>query len=482
MQKWYKYLSTILLPAAILAVFGLKNLVFAQTLAINEPGFDPNRVLADADIFDVEGMNKQDLIDFLKNKGALAYVKVTDIDGQEKTAADVIWRVANSYKINPKYLLVLLQKEQSLVEDPDPSQKQLDWATGYAVCDSCSMNDPDVLPFKGFANQLEWAAKQHREKYLLQLLTTGSTISGKGIGISMIVDGMTVIPANHATAMLYTYTPHINGNYNLWKIWRQWYSLTYPNGSLVRGKPSGKAYLISVGRKRLFTSETVLLSMADPEKILEVDDSELTRYPDGEPVRFPKYSLLKNPEGHIYLLASEGKRHIANMAAFKKFGFLEEEVIDVEDEDLEDIPDIDPITEATDFPQGALVKAPDSPTVWYVEAGVKHALLDEVFLKLYFSRRPIKQMAQKDIDSYNTGEPYKLHEGELVRSQSEPAVYVVEQANIHPILSADVFEKLGWKWQNVVTVPDRVIALYNTADPILTPPEDDQEVSLSTAN
>ncbi|MBU2565949.1 hypothetical protein KKG46_00110 [Patescibacteria group bacterium] len=427
-------------------------------------GFDPNYILADSDIFSLDGMDKVYLDKFLRSKGVLADLMVEDIDGVKKTASDVIWRVANSYKINPKYLLVILQKEQSLVEDFSPSQKQLDWATGFAVCDSCSMDDPDIAPFRGFANQVEWAAKQHREKYYIQLLTTGTTISGKGIGISMNIDGTIVIPANHATAMLYTYTPHIHGNYNLWKIWRRWFSLKYPNGTFVKGVPSNTNYLITLGEKREFASETALMSMTDTDKVIEVPDLELTSYPDGEPIKYAKFSLLKNEDGEIYLLVSNGRRKIDNMKTFWTLGFLEDEVIDVNEDDMSDYPALDPITELSAYPQGALVKSTKSNTVWYVESGVKHALLDEVYLKLYFSRRPIKTVAQDTIDDYTLGDPYELRLGELVRSISSPAVYVVEDEKLRPIDSAETFEAMGWKWQNIVMIPDRIINNYLLGD------------------
>lgn len=449
---------------------------FAQVSATGtEPGFNPNSVLTDNDMFDVYGMSYDYLKNFLKSKGVLADIILKDIDGVDKPAVDIIWRVAHSYKINPKYLLVLLQKEQSLVENSNPSENRLNWAAGYAVCDSCSKDDPDIQQFKGFANQLEWAAKQHREKYLIQLLAFGATISGKAVGKTMLIDGQYVTPANNATAMLYTYTPHLHGNYNLWKIWRRWFSLTYPNGTIVRGTPSKKTYLIRNGEKHEFASEAILLSMADPNKIVSASDTDLGAYPKGDDVRFSKYSIIKTEEENIYLITSNGKRLFSNEKVLAKFGFLEDEIIQAKEKDLSDLALLDPITEKTSFPQGALLKTAKSSTVWYVENSVKHALADEVFIKLYFPGRPIKTVAVKTMDSYKLGDPYALHDGELIRSKSEPSVYAVENKVLRPIPSAEIFETMGYKWKNVVTVPDRVIANYEkgfalSLDPALPKP------------
>lgn len=443
-------------------------------------GFDPNIILTDDDVFDVYGMNYDYLKNFLRSKGALADLKVTDIDGVDKPAVDVIWRVANSYKLNPKYIIALLQKEQSLVESLKPSQRQLDWAAGYAVCDSCSKDDPDLQQFKGFANQVEWAAKQHREKYLLQLLSFGATISGKAVGKSMNIDGQTVTPANNATAMLYTYTPHIHGNYNLWKIWQRWFSLVYPTGTIIRGMPSENAYLIQNGQKRLFATEDVLLSMVDPKKVLEASDTDLTAYPDGEQMRFPKFSIVKTENEEMYLIVSNGRRLIDGQDVFKKFGFMVDDVIDGTEDQLLELAILDPITLKTSFPQGALLKTSKSSTVWYVENSVKYALTDEVFLKLYFPSRPVKTVAVATLESFVKGENYSLRDGELIRSKTSPAVYVIEQSILRPIPSADIFETMGYKWKNVVVVPDHVLTPY-TVGLALTPESAITDTAISTS-
>lgn len=442
----------------------LLNLIAPSPLLAQETefpdGFDPNQILTNEDIFNVYGMSWDSLTAFLNSKGVLAKKTVTDIDGKTKTAADIIWRVANSYKINPRYLLVLLQKEQSLVEDPTPSQKQMDWATGYAVCDSCRKDDPSIQEFKGFASQLEWAAKQHREKYFIQLLGSGTTIAGKGVGISMEIDGQTIIPKNQATAMLYSYTPHLQGNLNLWKIWNRWFQQKYPNGTILRGTPSEKTYLIQLGQKREFLSPAVLLSMTDPTKVVETPDTDLTMYPDGPPMRYPKYSLLQTETGNIYLIVSNGKRRIENMETFRKFGFMEDDIMEAKEEEILDLPDQDPITQTTIFPQGALLKTEGLSTVWYAENGKKHALSDVVLLKLYFSHRPVKNVPLETLQVLETAEPYQLHEGELIKAATDPTVYVIENRSRRPIASESAFEGMGWKWHNIVTVPDFMIAQY----------------------
>lgn len=460
------YRKNLILALILMINLALTPLASAQSgLIIDQIGFNPDMILSDNDIFDENGMSYDYLVQFAKSKGTLAHLMVKDIDGEMKTAVDVIWRVSRNYKMNPKYLLALLQKEQSLVEDTAPTERQLDWAMGYGVCDSCSKDDPAIQDFKGFANQVEYAARQHREKYLMQLLTYGKTIAGQGVGITMNIDGIIVTPQNQATAMLYSYTPHIHGNLNLWKIWKRWFSFAYPSGTIVKSMPSENVYLIQNGLKRKFESEGVLLSMTDPRKVIEGSDTDLAAYPEGQPMKFPKYALLKTPDGTIYLNASDGKRRIANMETFRQFGFIEDDIIDVEYKDVQILPDASPINQQTIFPQGALVKASESPTVYYVENSKKYALQDEVFLKVYFTRRPIVSVPQLTIDTYEDAGVYKLSDGELVKG-SGPDVFVVENGELRSIPTEQTFLSMGWQWENIITVPDRVLLSYNQAKPV----------------
>lgn len=476
----HRRIAPILMLMSILTGSFPATPAYAQQVTL-DPGFDPNHVLEDDDIFDVNAMSFDRMVQFLRSKGILATYRTVDTDGVPKTVPEIIWRVATTYKINPKYLLALIQKEQSLVEDPDPAQKQFDWATGYGVCDSCSKDDPSIQEFKGFASQIEWAAKQFREKYLLQILGNGRTRAGKAQGIAMPVDGMTVIPANNATAMLYSYTPHVSGNQNLWRIWRRWFSLKYPDGTVVKASGSGKAYMIHLGQKRAFASQAVLLSLVDPGKIVTVSDTELSSYPDGTKIQFPKFALLRDPEKRIWLLTSDGRRLIQDMKAFHKFSFNEDEIDDVQDADLAEYPITDPITMKTEFPQGVVLQDKSTKTYWYVENNERRRIPNKIFLALYFQGRNIKSVSSKTIAKYVEGDMYRLQNGELVRGKTKSSVFVVEDGLLRPIPSASAFEAFGWKWTNVVTVPDDVMSAYTVGAPMM--PETVQpSTTLATTN
>lgn len=462
-----------MLAATLVAVQVLSPILAAAQSASNELipqadlalGFNPNSIIDDRDMFEVERMNLQSLRSFLRARGTLGRIKIKDIDGQEKEPAEIIWRVATSYSMNPQYLLVLLQKEQSLVEDPNPSQKQFDWATGYGVCDSCSKDDPRIQDFKGFANQLEYAAKQHRERYLMQLLTKGTTLSGHAANKTVKINGMDVTPANNATAMLYTYTPHIHGNLNLWRIWRRWFSLNFPDGTVVQGKTTGQIYLLRFGVKRPFKNKMVASSMVDPSKVVMVEDSQLSAYPDGPTISFPNYAIVETEDGKRYLIDGQSKRLIVSTAVYRKLGFTEDDIIEGSTADLASYESGRDIESEKQYPTGLLGQGPNGG-VWFIQDGVRHPITDATVFKLYFKGRKPKPMTDAELEAYEKGAAYQFRNGELVRAASKPDVYVVEHGVLRPILSGDVFEQLGWQWHNIVTVPDRVLRDYTIGSPV----------------
>lgn len=420
--------------------------------------FRPEKILDDEDIIGLGNVDQRWLEEFLLRRGSLGKTLLPDIDGRTKPAAEIIWRVATSYAINPKYLLALLQKEQSLVEDPSPTQDQFDWATGYGICDACSKTDPALQEFKGFASQLEWAAKQHREKYLPQLLSQGRTISGLAPHAPAIIDGQLLIPANQATVMLYSYTPHVAGNLNLWRIWQRWFGLSLLDGSIVQDTVSKRTYLIRYGKRRWLKTPAVVASLTDPGKIQAITEERLATYADGKPIGLPNYSLVES-DGRRYLIDGSKKRLIINEQVFHKLGFNEDELLPVSSEDLADYTPGPDINLSTMFPTGALVKDP-SGQHWYVDSQGRHAITHPHLLSLYFRTQPAKPVSKKKLSSLPLALPYTLRNGELVKAPTAPTVYVIDEGVRRPIANAATFAALGWSWNNVVTLPENLLVEY----------------------
>ena len=169
-------------------------------------GLNPDTVISEANFRDYKSMTVGDIQTFLDNQpGILKGYRTRDHNGNVRFASEMIGEAAVAFRINPKVILVKLQKEQSLLNKASPSQRALDWATGCGKADSRTF-----LQYQGFGNQIWWGA---------QKLDKNSKPWHPGIKLT--IDGGAVYPTNAATYSLYKYTPHIRGTTSFWMLyWR----------------------------------------------------------------------------------------------------------------------------------------------------------------------------------------------------------------------------------------------------------------------
>ncbi|TSC55356.1 MAG: hypothetical protein G01um101418_961 [Parcubacteria group bacterium Gr01-1014_18] len=426
--------------------------------------FDPNYIIGDADVIDYESMTLGHIQNFLEQKGgALAYTLIQDRDGGLKRPADIIYLSCLEYKINPKLMLALLQKEQSLIEDKNPKQGQYDWATGYAACDACDVSEPGIARFKGFAKQVNSAAAQIR--YYMEH-PTELTVKPQ---MDKVISGQKVTPQNIATASLYTYTPHISGNQNFWTIWNRWFGITRPDGTVVsieNAKGKIEYWLIANGTRRKIASKSVLNSRFDPKKIIAISQKDLENYPPGKEIKFPQYSLLQVKSGKIHLLTNDMVRPIENNNTFKKLGFNWDEVVSITEEDLKSFRLGEPITAKATNLTGTLIQNKKTGGVYWVQEGKKSPIISKLLLKLNYPTKKIVGMAEGELAKFETARPVGFKEGELIASIETKEVYVISNGLRRKITSTEKFSELGYRWDNVINVDEKLILLHEQGDPL----------------
>ncbi|MFH0856965.1 MAG: hypothetical protein V1860_03650, partial [bacterium] len=383
----------------------------------------------------------------------LANFKTTDIDGKVKSAAEIIYRSANDYKISPKYLLVLLQKEQSLIETAKPTQYQLDWATGFARCDDPVACAPEqVAEYQGFAKQVDRAA--WRNRFYIDNAKNGWL---KTTNTDYQIDGYKINPVNQATANLYNYTPHYNGNFNFWKIWNRYFSKNYPDGTLLQAG-DGDIYLIENGIRRPFNNTAAFTSRGyTKEKVIVVSKNDLIKYDKGSAIKFPNYTLMRAPNQAVYLLIDNKKYKIISPEVLKKLGFISDEIVNLSSEEIDEYPDGTDITMETVYPLGALLMDKATGGVFYVENGVKNPIWAKEILKTNFAKEKVIKTTVEELNKFKTGAPVKFKDGELVKSKGQPAVYVISQGKLMPITSGQVFEALGYQWKNIIEMDGKIL-------------------------
>ena len=153
-------------------------------------------------------------------------------------ASRIVFRVARACHINPKVLLVMLQKEQGLLSAVSPTDGAYRAAMGYGCPDSAECD----TEFYGFAAQVYRAAEQLRS-YLLDPGYWRYRVGPVAVKLSpQATCGVAVVNIrNLATAALYNYTPYqpnaaalanphgqgdacsSYGNRNFWVFFTEWF-------------------------------------------------------------------------------------------------------------------------------------------------------------------------------------------------------------------------------------------------------------------
>lgn len=258
------------------------------------------------------------------------------ISGQAgETAASIIVRVSKACGINPRVMLVLLEKEQSLVTDTWPTSRQYRSATGYGCPDTA---DCDVN-YYGFYNQVYHAAWQFK-KYRARP-NDRSYVAGRWNTIlwhpNAACGSSSVYIQNQATAGLYLYTPYrpnaaalanlygtgdgcsSYGNRNFWRIFTDWFGSTQTvRSAIVQAEGDSKVYLISGGAKHHITNQPdyiEFLGVLGPRQVVSKS------YVDSMPTGRVATLFVRNPKtGEVALIQGGATHHFADCGLVRLWG------------------------------------------------------------------------------------------------------------------------------------------------------------------
>jgi len=247
----------------------------APAAAADNSKFNPGYIISDAIFFDSSTMSATDVQAFLSQKGARCvpasdgtpclkdYRQTTPtraadsscpaqyVGAADETAAQIITKVARACSINPRVLIVLLQKEQSLVTRTTAGNALIyQKATGFGCPDTAECD----ARYYGFFNQVYSAASR------FQFYADNPTRFAHRVNVptqqvryhpDATCGSSTVLIRNQATAGLYNYTPYqpnaaalaagygagdscsSYGNRNFWAYFSDWFG--NPTGVPPRG-------------------------------------------------------------------------------------------------------------------------------------------------------------------------------------------------------------------------------------------------------
>jgi hypothetical protein len=257
------------LATTVTVAAGLLVPTSVNALTLSGDDFMAGEIISDRQFFDQNAMTVQEIQTFLSKKvrqcGSLnlclsVYTQdtftreATSVQGdgadplcakydgaKNETAAQIIFKVQRACNISAKVILVLLQKEQGLITNFNPTADKLKIATGYACPDTA----PCDAKYFGFYNQVYSAASQLKR----YTEPASSFYNSKPVGVRSPIlfhpnarcGTKPVKIKNHATHALYIYTPYTPndaalanltgigdscssyGNSNFWEYYSYWF-------------------------------------------------------------------------------------------------------------------------------------------------------------------------------------------------------------------------------------------------------------------
>ena len=353
--------------AAAVAGSAASNLGATVSPAANLGNFRAGNIISDQVFFDSSTMSTSQIQGFFESKVKTCrtgYTCLKDFkqntpnraadsycDGytgaSNESASTIIYKAAISCGINPQVLVVMLEKEQSLVSHTWPSGWRYDMALGQG-CPDTAPCDP---AFSGFFYQIYGAARQmqiYAEDKWFTWYAPGKTWNIL-YNPNTACGSSPVYIENKATAALYYYTPYqpnaaairagygtgdscsAYGNRNFYNFFEDWFGSTQAPSKITANlaqSPSGAIYLVTNGTKHHIADwDLYILYRNRLGNPVAATDAALNALSTG--VNASRY-VHDARTGTLYLLEADGTKHRFPTAdAVTRFGYAFADYIDL---------------------------------------------------------------------------------------------------------------------------------------------------------
>lgn len=357
-------ISKLIKLTLVFVVFSLITTPTAPTVnAAVATDFNPTRIVDDSIFFNPNTMTANDIQSFLNAKVPVCDAGYTclksyfqthptiaadaycgGITGASKSAANIIFDVSRACNVNPQAIIVLLQKEQGLVVDTQPTDLQYKIATGYGCPDTAAVCDAE---YYGFFNQVYNAARQFNRYVKQPQLFNYAAGRNSFVQYNPNVNcgGTDVTLHNGATAALYNYTPYqpnasaLNnlyglgdscsayGNRNFWRLFSDWFGPPTGNDYVLAIPDNGdmRQWVIQAGKRYLVPDTDIVRAYGLPGPTI-YPGTYIGAFPEG-----PSLTRLIRPAGslNVYFVDNGTKSKIQNLEMLKAWNFDTNQIVDV---------------------------------------------------------------------------------------------------------------------------------------------------------
>lgn len=376
------------ITVALFALFAGAFLLFPQKASASTMAYNPNNIIRDDIFLNTNTMSATDIQNFLTSKGScLATVSPSRLGpGQTQTAAQIIYTAAlaanHGAGINPQVILVLLQKEQSLITK---SCAQLDAGLGstYALDRAVGYNVPDVLDVGNclytFSAQMlgntcdgdSYMSAPSSLRYNFDHNSVGKSGNypfPKSFSVPEYSDrtgNITISPVTKATSLLYRYTPYAYyGNYNFFTIFQLFFGspTCSTNLNVIHNSATGgSAVLYKNTRYPISSLESLRAWGLDCPPAADVSASVYNSYAAGSLIS----RVFKNSSApEVYIVQNGVRRHISTSLYAGSLKLDKEPIGNLPSGLIQELPEGPPM--------GFLVKASNSPKIYFSQLNKKY--------------------------------------------------------------------------------------------------------------
>jgi len=282
----------------------------------------------------------------------------------------------------------------------------------------------------------------------------------------------------------------------------------YPDGSLLQKFDDPTVYYLENGKKRALSmsGEEFIKMGFKVEDLKNVFESDLKIYDDSAIIKYgPDGSLLSDKNGNIYfiekgqkrkftsarlfeylldmiypdgtlvmndkdnkvyLIKNKQRREITSLVLFDILNYEWGNVIPITEDEMDHFPTGTKMT----YPNGTLIKAKDSAAIYLVENGKKREFTSlTLFEKLGYNWDDVISIENEEIDNHPPGGNLLYPDGILIRSANKPDIYLLERGKKRKITSLKLFEELGYSWDEVIVISSDEFKDYSSGKNLVYP-------------
>jgi len=235
--------------------------------------------------------------------------------------------------------------------------------------------------------------------------------------------------------------------------------MIYPDGTLIAGGSGQKIYLIENRQRREISSDSLLGALGyKKENAVSATQDELNHFPVGEKMTYPDNSLIKADNSPVVYLVKSGKRkEFTSAVLFEKLGYKWNNIISVRADEISNHPPNGKVP----YPDGTLIKSAGDPNVYFLEEGKKRKITSlALFEKKGFKWNNVVSVGPDELTDYPDGKILTYPDGTLIKKENSSAVYRIENGERKEFTSLALFDATKSKWSEVITVSGEELSAY----------------------